>query len=288
MAGVTKKVAPFTEGGHLSKSFVVFSPTLRYSPPGQNLRPCRGPPPIRFLSSARQTWSVAGYHPPADGSSPPAAARRRLVLANSAWTTGFVCTRSLPTPLRISGILRRFGLMRKALEFADRFGRCSQKRQRADAPTSRINGSDLVLQGESGEGRRMVVVDWEAVDMLCSLEFWRMAVCWTLSLLYSHLYLLLAPRLSALFPSLLGPTPPRFPRRRFAPGPSSPIQRPLCVVTGASSGLGAAAARALAAEGYHVILGQALFAVPDYTGVLRFDRYGSVTVEFDCYKVCNG
>ncbi|RWW22005.1 hypothetical protein GW17_00013809 [Ensete ventricosum] len=123
--------------------------------------------------------------------------------------------------------------------------------------------------------RRMVVVDWEAVDMLCSLEFWRMAVCWTLSLLYSHLYLLLAPRLSALFPSLLGPTPPRFPRRRFAPGPSSPIQRPLCVVTGASSGLGAAAARALAAEGYHVILGQALFAVPDYTGVLRFGRYGT-------------
>ncbi|URE00572.1 short chain dehydrogenase [Musa troglodytarum] len=100
----------------------------------------------------------------------------------------------------------------------------------------------------------MVVVDWEAVDMVCSLEFWRMAVCWTLSLLYSHLYLLLAPRLSALFPSLLGPKPPRFPRRRFAPGPSSPIQRPLCVVTGASSGLGAAAARALAAEGYHVIL----------------------------------
>ncbi|RZS28258.1 hypothetical protein BHM03_00061828, partial [Ensete ventricosum] len=29
------------------------------------------------------------------------------------------------------------------------------------------------------------------------------------------------------------------------------------------------------------------FVVPVHTGVLRFGRYGSVTVDFDRYKVCS-
>ncbi|WOK98560.1 dehydrogenase/reductase SDR family member on chromosome X-like isoform X2 [Canna indica] len=98
------------------------------------------------------------------------------------------------------------------------------------------------------------MVDWEAVRMICSLDFWRMAVYWTLALVYSHLYLLFAPRLSTLFPSLIRPPPSAFPRCRFAPGPECPVQRPICIVTGATSGLGEAASRALAAEGFHVLL----------------------------------
>ncbi|KAG6537675.1 hypothetical protein ZIOFF_002770 [Zingiber officinale] len=116
--------------------------------------------------------------------------------------------------------------------------------------------------------------------MMCSLQFWRMAVYWALALVYSRLYLLLLPYLSNLFPSLLRPPPPPFPRRRFSPGHQCPVRRPICVVTGvspsrtllpldpfcnseglftaccwqATSGLGKAAARALAAEGYHVLL----------------------------------
>ncbi|XP_042451721.1 dehydrogenase/reductase SDR family member on chromosome X-like isoform X2 [Zingiber officinale] len=97
-------------------------------------------------------------------------------------------------------------------------------------------------------------MDWEAAKMMCSLQFWRMAVYWALALVYSRLYLLLLPYLSNLFPSLLRPPPPPFPRRRFSPGHQCPVRRPICVVTGATSGLGKAAARALAAEGYHVLL----------------------------------
>ncbi|KAJ6811890.1 dehydrogenase/reductase SDR family member on chromosome X-like isoform X1 [Iris pallida] len=82
-----------------------------------------------------------------------------------------------------------------------------------------------------------------SIDMLLSSEFWRMAIRWTLSLLYSRLLLLFRPS-------------PSFPRRRrrLSPDPDSRIERPICVVTGATSGLGAAAARALSGEGYHVVL----------------------------------
>ncbi|KAG1346612.1 dehydrogenase/reductase SDR family member on chromosome X [Cocos nucifera] len=83
-------------------------------------------------------------------------------------------------------------------------------------------------------------VDWAAMEVVFSLEFWRMAVLWTLSLLFSYV-------------QLLRPSP-SFPRRRFSPDPASRVKRPICVVTGATSGLGRAAAKALAGEGYHVVL----------------------------------
>ncbi|CAN6204240.1 unnamed protein product [Urochloa humidicola] len=82
-------------------------------------------------------------------------------------------------------------------------------------------------------------MDREALRMLCSPQFWRMAVLWTISLLHSYLLVFLRGRAAA----------PR--RRRPLPVARG---RPIGVVTGATSGLGRAAAEALAREGYHVVL----------------------------------
>ncbi|XP_039811961.1 retinol dehydrogenase 13-like isoform X2 [Panicum virgatum] len=76
--------------------------------------------------------------------------------------------------------------------------------------------------------------------MVCSPQFWRMAVLWSISLLHSYLLVFLRSR-AASTPGL----------RRPRPGAG---RRPICVVTGATSGLGRAAAMALAQEGYHVVL----------------------------------
>ncbi|KAM0834664.1 hypothetical protein ACQ4PT_063457 [Festuca glaucescens] len=88
-------------------------------------------------------------------------------------------------------------------------------------------------------------MDREALRMVFSPEFWRMGVLWTLSLLYSYLLLLLHGRTAT------------YRRRRDVGGrDSGGGGRPICVVTGATSGLGQAAAAALAREGYHVVLGE--------------------------------
>ncbi|CAL5088712.1 unnamed protein product [Urochloa decumbens] len=84
-------------------------------------------------------------------------------------------------------------------------------------------------------------MDREALRMLCTPQFWRMAVLWTLSLLHSYLLVLLRGRAAAA------------PRRR-RPQLVANGRRPIGVVTGATSGLGRAAAAALAREGYHVVL----------------------------------
>ncbi|KAG0543391.1 hypothetical protein BDA96_02G186800 [Sorghum bicolor] len=82
-------------------------------------------------------------------------------------------------------------------------------------------------------------MDREALRMVWSPQFWRMAVLWALSLLYSYVLVFLRGRAAA----------PRRRRPRPAEG-----RCPVCVVTGATSGLGRAAAAALAREGYHVVL----------------------------------
>ncbi|CAL5074699.1 unnamed protein product [Urochloa decumbens] len=84
-------------------------------------------------------------------------------------------------------------------------------------------------------------MDREALRMLCSPQFWRMAVLWTLSLLQSYLLVLLCGRAAA----------PRCRRPQLVAGGR---RRPIGVVTGATSGLGRAVAAALAREGYHVVL----------------------------------
>lgn len=132
-------------------------------------------------------------------------------------------------------------------------------------------------------------MDRDALRMVCSPEFWRMGVLWTLSLLYSYLLLFLRGRTAA-------------PRRREDVGRGG---RPICVVTGviwncptsrvclfyrittvfhgappsdgapfmvcdgsqATSGLGRAAAAALAREGYSVVLGESLVSCPACAGI---------------------
>nr|CAB3456871.1 unnamed protein product [Digitaria exilis] len=85
-------------------------------------------------------------------------------------------------------------------------------------------------------------MDHQALRMLCSPQFWRMAILWTISLLHSYILAFLRGR------------PAASPRRRLPrPGAGG---CPICVVTGATSGLGRAAAAALAREGYHVVLGE--------------------------------
>ncbi|RLN35276.1 retinol dehydrogenase 13-like [Panicum miliaceum] len=83
-------------------------------------------------------------------------------------------------------------------------------------------------------------MDREALRMVCSPQFWRMAVLWAIFLLHSYLLVFLRGRAAAI-PG----------RRRPRPGAG---RCPICVVTGATSGLGRAAAAALAREGYHVVL----------------------------------
>ncbi|XP_007035941.2 PREDICTED: dehydrogenase/reductase SDR family member on chromosome X isoform X1 [Theobroma cacao] len=83
----------------------------------------------------------------------------------------------------------------------------------------------------------------EALRFVLSVEFWRMGVLWTISLLASYLQLYtnrLFSRKAQSYP-------------RCHP-PISPSLRPVCVITGATSGLGAAAAHALSREGFYVVL----------------------------------
>ncbi|VVA25259.1 PREDICTED: short-chain [Prunus dulcis] len=78
----------------------------------------------------------------------------------------------------------------------------------------------------------------EALEFVMAVEFWRMAVLWTFCLLLSYWKLIA----SNSCPS----KPP--------PSPSAFGHRPLCIITGATSGLGAAAAHALSAHDFFVVL----------------------------------
>ncbi|KAF8028103.1 hypothetical protein BT93_E0879 [Corymbia citriodora subsp. variegata] len=81
----------------------------------------------------------------------------------------------------------------------------------------------------------------EAVRFICTVDFWMMAVFWTFSLLASYLQFFS----HGLFGRIVS-----FPRKADAEVPV----RPLCIITGATSGLGATAAYALSKEGFTVVL----------------------------------
>ncbi|PPD97877.1 hypothetical protein GOBAR_DD05131 [Gossypium barbadense] len=87
----------------------------------------------------------------------------------------------------------------------------------------------------------------EALRFAASISFWRMAVFWTISLFISYFQLhtnwIFSRRLQS------------YPRCR---PPISESLTPVCIITGATSGLGAAAAHALSREGFFVVLGTLL------------------------------
>ncbi|KAL1567454.1 dehydrogenase/reductase SDR family member on chromosome X-like [Salvia divinorum] len=88
----------------------------------------------------------------------------------------------------------------------------------------------------------------EIISFMCNSEFWRMAVLWTLSLISSYMsrfYQTLFLQESRCYPHC------SLKDSNFA---SPLVARPICIITGATSGLGAAAAHALAKEGFYVVL----------------------------------
>ncbi|XP_052881874.1 uncharacterized protein LOC108474740 isoform X1 [Gossypium arboreum] len=83
----------------------------------------------------------------------------------------------------------------------------------------------------------------EAFRFAASISFWRMAVFWTISLFISYFQL----RTNWIFSRRLQSYPRCHP-------PISESLTPVCIITGATSGLGAAAAHALSREGFFVVL----------------------------------
>lgn len=83
----------------------------------------------------------------------------------------------------------------------------------------------------------------EAASFACTVEFWRMAILWTFSLIMSYFQLFMGRFV--------------FEKQNVTSVPSSSVAvtRPVCIITGATSGLGAAAAHALSREGFYVVFG---------------------------------
>ncbi|KAF9592803.1 hypothetical protein IFM89_017422 [Coptis chinensis] len=89
---------------------------------------------------------------------------------------------------------------------------------------------------------------WETIKFMCSSQFWRMGVLWTFHLFFSYFKLWFTQTL--LPKSYQYPRHPRVTQNR----------KSLCIITGATSGLGKEAARALSREGFYVVLVHLVYA----------------------------
>ncbi|KAI5405644.1 hypothetical protein KIW84_052419 [Lathyrus oleraceus] len=97
----------------------------------------------------------------------------------------------------------------------------------------------------------MVVINlikdlWRGLHFVLSIQFWRMALLWTLSVLVSHFQLLK----DSLFSHKIV-----YPRCSSSTFPNTPV----CVITGATSGLGFSTACKISKEGFVVVIGNFLF-----------------------------
>ncbi|KAL2494586.1 Uncharacterized protein Fot_38343 [Forsythia ovata] len=88
----------------------------------------------------------------------------------------------------------------------------------------------------------------DCLHIIFTVQFWRMAVLWTLALVFSYLKL--------FSQTILLQKSKRYSRRspKDCISASAPVTRPVCIITGATSGLGAAASYALSKEGFYVVL----------------------------------
>ncbi|KAG7602400.1 putative NADP-retinol dehydrogenase [Arabidopsis thaliana] len=83
----------------------------------------------------------------------------------------------------------------------------------------------------------------EVLCFVCSSEFWRMVLFWNIALVSSYFQLLKARIFSSKSTPISGSI-----------NPQNGSSRPICVITGATSGLGKATAFALAEKGFYVVL----------------------------------
>ncbi|KAK1384799.1 Rossmann-fold NAD(P)-binding domain-containing protein [Heracleum sosnowskyi] len=88
----------------------------------------------------------------------------------------------------------------------------------------------------------------EVLHFVWSVEFWRMGVCWTLSLIMAYARLLAQRFFSRQSKSYARCS------TMVDTMKNSAAKKPVCVITGATSGLGAAAAAELARNGFCVVL----------------------------------
>ncbi|XP_073147459.1 uncharacterized protein [Henckelia pumila] len=93
----------------------------------------------------------------------------------------------------------------------------------------------------------VVKVVTEAIQFICTVQFWRMAVLWTLSLIFSVFNLFSHKISKSKGYSRSSP-------QDIKSNAATLGRLPICVITGATSGLGAAAAHALSKEGFYVVL----------------------------------